>query len=185
MSGCALVAEHHDAPSYQGRAPTIERTAYAEHRAEYLIDLSPEVVRQLFDRGKLEASLPANPKIARPISSENIIGRWPSSPARRRVLLDDGSYVAEDILFNDYPARLRYQSWGFSSKAGGNVSYTISDYQFLDDENGGTRIVWIYQMKAKNSLVQGFLNRFVENDFAPFMDAGLARFASSTKRGRE
>jgi len=164
------------APAYRGEAPALQNSAHAEYKAERIINLPPEIVRTLFDNGLLDESLPMNTKIARPKSARNIAKTWPAPKARRRVTLDDGSYVAEDVLMN-VPGRFQYQSWGFSSARGGNVAYSISDYQFLDAGNGTTRFIWTYRMKAKNGFVQRFLDRFVESEFGPFMESGLAQFS--------
>ena len=171
-----------DRPSYAGEAPSISEEGFAEHVAERIVPLAPRAARALYDEGILDAGLSSTEKISAPRAKEPIVGVWPAIGARRRVLLEDGTYVAEDVLENESPARFRYQAWGFTSATGAHIDYAIGEFEFLDAGDGATRIVWRHRMKAKSALARAFIARFVKNDFAPFMERGLSAFALEAQR---
>lgn len=177
IGGCALFPGNSGDVSVSDAAPMIEDGAYAEHQAEIIVKGSPESVRTLFDNGQWAKALENERGLAFPVSFKNLQGNWPESNARRHVTLSNDEFVVEDLLANDFPNRLEYQAWNFTGSAGSNIDYVISEFQFLETDDGNTRVIWTHKMRATSSFVQKFLGGFVTRKFAPFMEESLNDFA--------
>lgn len=98
--------------------------------------------------------------------------------ATRRVNLDGGYYAVERVLINDEDT-FAYQVWNFTAPSTGALSHIRGEFQYNDLGDGRTEVVWTYSIAPRFFLARPFIRSFIENDFAPFMEAGLQGAANA------
>lgn len=102
---------------------------------------------------------------------EVISGNWPEPGAVRRVDLAGGHSVHERVLTNT-PTNFVYQIWNITAPAGGAISHIRGAFTY--EQQGDTvAVTWDYDIKPNFFFARPAINRFLSEDFAPFMRAGL------------
>ncbi|WP_299623583.1 SRPBCC family protein [uncultured Tateyamaria sp.] len=99
-------------------------------------------------------------------------GTWPQVGSVRRVHLAGGHSVLERVLTNTKD-RFSYQIWDITAPAGRVISYIMGEFRYAQDGNRVT-VTWDYNIKPNLFLARPAINRFLKNDFSPFMEAGLS-----------
>ncbi len=98
-------------------------------------------------------------------------GNWPDVGAVRRVDLAGGHHVHERVLANT-PTRFAYQIWDITAPSGRVVDHIMGEFQY-SEADGQVNVVWNYNIKPSIFLARPAIRRYLANDFAPFMQAGL------------
>ena len=131
----------------------------------------PEV-RAFFDANPVTDFVAATDAIPAITGITYLSGDWPDVGALRRVELAGGHFVHERVLVNN-PDRFAYQIWDITAPAGRFISHIMGEFQYI--QNGETvEIVWDYNIKPSVFVARPFIQRFLINDFAPFMQAGMS-----------
>jgi hypothetical protein len=103
--------------------------------------------------------------------TEVIRGSWDPDQdragARRRVVLDDGHFAAEEVLL-DQPEVFRYLVWGYTNYARLMIDHAVGEFTY-QDEGGKTRLTWTYSFRPRSAMVRPFLSRFVSGTWADLM----------------
>lgn len=113
--------------------------------------------------------------IKKPVDVVVLSGNWPAVGAVRRLEFSDGHYTLERVIENDFPVLFRYQVWGFTSAAGNNLDYAISQQSWKEIQPGQSQLTWTYSLRPNASYKRFFVQRFVDNDMQPLMNNALDR----------
>ncbi|APX12073.1 SRPBCC family protein [Tateyamaria omphalii] len=98
-------------------------------------------------------------------------GTWPEPGAVRRVDLAGGHSVHERVLTNT-PTAFTYQIWDITAPAGRVVDHIKGEFTF--EQRGDTvHVTWDYNIKPNIFVARPAINRYLRDDFGPFMRAGL------------
>lgn len=99
---------------------------------------------------------------------------------RRRIVLSDGHFTAEEILA-DQPTEFRYIVWGYTNFVGLLVDHAIGEFRFesLGDQ---TRVSWTYSFQPRSVVARPFLSRFVNTTWAGLMRDTLAAMRKGSER---
>ena len=168
-------------PAYSDAKPEAGTDGFVMHRESILIDVPLERYVEWSARVPLESILPGSDDIPRVIGTEPVNGEWGQVGARRRVVLEDGHYVAEEILANDTPRRFRYQVWGYTNVARLMIAYAIGEF-ILIEEDGKTRVAWTYSFQPTTGIARPLLTRFVGGAWADYMRAVLLTMRTAAER---
>ncbi|MFL4470503.1 hypothetical protein ACERZ8_11665 [Tateyamaria armeniaca] len=114
---------------------------------------------------------------------ENIVylsGTWPEVGAVRRVDLAGGHSAHERVIANT-PDRFAYQIWNITAPSGRVIDHIMGEFQY-GQSGGDTTVIWNYNIKPNLFLARPAIRRFLLNDFAPFMQAGLTGVVAAYQR---
>ena len=177
-----FVAPPGSPPDYRGPKPEPDTDGAVTHRESILIDASLERYVEWTSRAPLEEVLQGSDDVPRVVDTEPVIGAWDQVGARRRVVLEDGNYAAEQILEKDGPGSFRYQVWGYTSPTPRLIiHYAIGEFE-VTEEDGMTRVDWTYSFKPRVGLARPALRRFVEGTWADYMRLVLETFKVEVER---
>jgi hypothetical protein len=163
-----LLAPPEAPPAYSGPKPATGTDRLVSHRESTLIDVPLERYLSWSRGTSLESILPASGSIPRVIGTEPVIGEWDHVGARRRIVLADGHFAAEEILANDRATMFRYQVWGYTNPARLMIAYAIGEFAY-SEEDGKTRVIWTYSFHPTAGIVRPLLRRFVDGTWANYM----------------
>jgi Polyketide cyclase / dehydrase and lipid transport len=156
-------------------APALEEGHHSTHISTRRINVDAAELWGWVDGGAMLAALESRPPVSKPARVEEMSGKWPETGAVRRVQLEDGNYVLERVLEYRPPELMRYQVWAFTTSAAAQVDYAVGEFRVSSAESGGSDFTWTYRMRAKSALARPFIDGFVRDRFAPFMDNGVQR----------
>ena len=100
-----------------------------------------------------------------------LAGTWPDPGALRRVDLANGYSVHEQVIVNT-DTRFVYQIWNITAPAGRAINHIKGEFNF-DQQGDEVKITWDYNIKPRAFFVRPAINTFLEEDFGPFMQAGM------------
>lgn len=121
-------------PDYRGPKPEPDTEGLVTHRDSILIDAPLECYVEWTSNASLEEVLQGSDDVPRVVATEAVIGVWDQVGARRRVVLEDGNYAAEEILANDGPSRFRYQVWGYTSPVPRlMIDYAVGEFDITEE----------------------------------------------------
>jgi NAD(P)-dependent dehydrogenase (short-subunit alcohol dehydrogenase family) len=155
-----LLAPPQTPPTFTSGRPMVANDGFVTHTEEILIDVPLDQYNAWSTNRPLESVLPAVEGIPRVLRTEAVQGTWDAVGARRRVVLEDGHYAAEEAIANDKPALFRYQVWGYTNVVRFLTDYAIGEFR-LEDASGKTRVIWTYAFHARSTLTRPFLSNFV------------------------
>jgi hypothetical protein len=178
-----LLAPPSTPPPYTGERPIIsdDPSSYVSHTEETVIDLPIDQYIEWSINTPLEAILPGGGAIPSVLRTEMIQGTWGEVGARRRVVLSDGHYAAEEIIVNDPPHVFRYQVWDYTNYVRFAVDYAIGEFR-TEEIEGQTHITWTYSFHRNSLLSDVFLPNFVDNDWAAYMCTVLQTMKRESER---
>ena len=104
-------------------------------------------------------------------------GTWPEVGAVRRVDLEGGHYVLERVLVNKAD-NFVYQIWNITAPAGRFIDHIKGEFRYIQ-EGDTTQITWDYNIKPAAFFARPFIRRYLDRDFAPFMQAGMTGLAEA------
>ncbi len=100
-----------------------------------------------------------------------LAGDWPEPGALRRVDLANGYSVHEQVIANT-EAQFVYQIWNITAPGGRAIDHIKGEFNF-DQQGDAVKITWDYNIKPRAFFARPAINTFLEEDFAPFMKAGM------------
>ncbi|WP_111656259.1 SRPBCC family protein [Isoalcanivorax indicus] len=112
-------------------------------------------------------------------TSEVLTDTWGTPGTRRRVRLEDGHQVVEQLLSVVPGEHFSYQLWGFTNEAGLLAEYAIGRFE-LESRPGGelTRVTWTYSFTPKGPVRRIPLSLFVRTNWRGYMSAALERLGA-------
>ena len=171
-------------PAYTGPRPEPATDGYLSHTESIRIDAPIDAFRRWVHHVELEDLLVGSANMPSVVRTEAIRGTWDPDHdrvgARRRVVLDDGHFAAEEILV-DEPEVFRYIVWGYSNYAGLMIDHAIGEFTF-QDEGGRTRLTWRYSFQPRSAVVRPFLSNFVRGTWADLMRTTLQAMRDGGER---
>ncbi|MGD2131432.1 MAG: hypothetical protein PVI23_01480 [Maricaulaceae bacterium] len=135
--------------------------------------MTPAQLRDFFDQNHMAQFLTSTAGVARPVEMTNLSGAFPEEGALHRVRLENGEYVAERVLENDYPSRIRYQLYGMTAPGAFIIKYGIGEFAFLDAGRGRATFSWTYRLRPKAIFFRPIVALAAKEHFGPFMEAGV------------
>jgi hypothetical protein len=164
--------------------PPVEQGFHAVNVTTRQINSDIVSFRTWMDQGQMVKALRSTDAIAKPAQIDYLSGTWPAVGAVRRVRLEDGHYVLEQVLVNEFPGVFRYQVWGFTNAAGNLVKYAVGEFRYVALAADKTQFTWTYRMRPRSALLRPIINNFVANRFAPFMEGGMQGVAAGAPQLR-
>jgi hypothetical protein len=176
----AIVVRPTDAPEYRGEPPTLSTDGAIMHTTSQEFAMSATALAAWQRRNPLVSFLKPSGGIPAVESTTPLSGEWFTNGARRRVNLVGGQTTAERILEIDDRV-FRYQVWGFTTPARYLVQQAVGEIRYEPLGENRSRLVWTYSLTPRAFFTRPMLERFMRNEFAPFMDNGLAAMAAAAK----
>ena len=175
VRGSRFLAPPPTPPAYTGPRPEPAEAGYLSHTESIRIDAPLDAFRQWLHHAELADLLIGPDNMPRVVRTEAIRGAWDPDQDRvgdrRRVVLDDGHFAAEEVLV-DEPRVFRYIVWGYTNYAGLMIDHAIGEFSF-EDEGAMTRLTWSYSFQPRSAIVRPLLANFVRGPWAGLMQATL------------
>ncbi|MBD3663833.1 hypothetical protein [Sulfitobacter aestuariivivens] len=152
--------------------PVAKESLYQSNRVTSALPGTPNEVRAFFDANPIVDFLTPTDAIPAITGITYLTGDWPEVGAQRRVNLDGGYSVLERVLVNT-PSQFTYQIWEITAPAGRFIDHIKGEFRYLDQTDGGTEVVWDYNVKPAAFFARPFIRQYLDNDFGPFMAAGM------------
>jgi polyketide cyclase/dehydrase/lipid transport protein len=158
-------------PAFTDPRPEPAKEGYIEHTESILIDAPVDQFRDWANRASLEDLGLRSENTPNVVRTEAIRGTWDPGRSRvgdrRRVVLDDGHFTAEEVLV-DEPEVFRYMVWGYTNYAGLMIDHAIGQFNYEGDRDR-TRLTWTYSFLPRAAIVRPFLSRFVNGTWTELM----------------
>ncbi|WP_257461559.1 SRPBCC family protein [Archangium lipolyticum] len=184
MSACAATpigyesgttAAERDSLHRSVAAPVVEANApFISHTLEAEIAVPPGVLLPWLVNVPLERVLPGTEELPGVERADVLSASWGTPGTRRRVVLRDGNTALEELLVVEEGRRFQYVVWNFTNDARRAVQYAVGEFRFTPTPSG-THLSWTYRFRGLGWPTTGFLESFVEEDYAGFMRAGMER----------
>ncbi|WP_299293563.1 SRPBCC family protein [uncultured Tateyamaria sp.] len=107
-------------------------------------------------------------------------GTWPNPGALRRVDLAGGHSVHEQVVANT-DTNFVYQIWNITAPAGRAINHIKGEFTFAQSGDEVT-VTWDYNIKPNVFFARPAIRGFLDNDFGPFMQAGLTGLVAAYER---
>ncbi len=178
LAAAAVVVRPTGAPDYTEEPPALHESGHVEHVTSQIFPMPLDAFQAwradnlIVDFLEPTARIPAVERVTL------LEGDWTEAGDRRRVDLAGGHSAAEQILELS-ETRFRYQIWGATTSARYVIDHVEGIFDYQDQGDGTTRVTWTYRMAPKAFFTRPVLEGFMETDFAPFMENGLARMAEA------
>ncbi|HEY6331188.1 MAG TPA: SRPBCC family protein [Blastocatellia bacterium] len=179
--GSALAAKGKKGFDFSRPRPAVGESGFVSHTEQTTVNTPPEIFYKWSSTTPLEKLATGAKNIPRVVSTEMIGGTWAEPGARRRVILDDGTSLAEEILDNEPLKRFRYQVWGYPGFRGYLIDYAIGEFRY-EASADHVGIKWTYSFHRKFAIGVPLLSWFVNGDFAGFMRACLGTIKREAER---
>jgi Polyketide cyclase / dehydrase and lipid transport len=168
----AFVIRPTDAPDYAGAPPALAQSGHVSFTIEAIMPMPPEEFRAWQRENPVVKFLQPSPSIPKVDRTEMIDGTWFEAGAKRRVIFEDGNTAVERVIAYE-PEVFRYQIWGFTAPSRYLIDHVEGEIKYEKSGETDTRFIWTYKMKPRAFFTTPLLERFMENDYAPFMKSGL------------
>jgi hypothetical protein len=175
-----VVAPPKSPPAYAGEKPIVAKDGHISHTEVGIIDVPLAQYAEYVSQIPLESILNGGRGIPSVKGSKVIKGTWNEVGARRRIDLEGGHYIAEEVLIRE-PRVFRYQIWGFTNYARLVTDYAIGEFNVEETPDGKTRVTWTYSFHKNSFLSDLFLPNFVKQNWAELMRNSM----QGTKRAVE
>lgn len=163
-------------------APTVEPEAsFIAHTVEADIAVPPSRLLPWLVNVPLERILLGTEKLAGIERTDALSPSWGSPGARRRVVLRDGNTSLEELLVVEEDRRFQYVVWNFTNEARRAVQYAVGEFRFTPTATG-THLSWTYRFRGNGWPTEGFLETFVAEDFAGYMQVGIRNIQAESER---
>jgi len=159
-------------PDYTGPRPEIATEGLIGHTEEIAVDVPLDRYAAWVASAPLEAQRRATGRLPAVVRTEVISGTWGEPGARRRVVLEDGHQLVEEVLENDPPGHFRYEVWGYTNFGKLLTDYAVGEFRAVA-EGDKTRVTWTYAFHPRSRLSKSALSRFVATEWATFMRTSL------------
>ena len=128
-------------------------------------------VRSFMDRNPITDFVATTPAIPAIEGIEVLSGTWPNPGAVRRVDLA-GGYSAHERVLTNTDTSFTYQIWNITTPSGRAISHIWGAFTFAQSADA-VDVTWDYNVKPSIFVARPAITRFLRDDFAPFMRAGL------------
>lgn len=181
LAGCSSAPPPSTPPLYAEAPPVMTDSGHATYVAERTFPVPAMTTRTWIDEGLMLTLLQSTENIAKPAGYDLIKGTWPEVGSVRRMRQVDGHYLAETVLENT-ETLFAYQIYGMTGPAGNSIRYGRGKFEVISIDRTTSKLRWTYQLKPRNPIVGIFVNRFVQNDFGPFMEGGMDAMAELAEK---
>lgn len=171
------------APAFDGPRPAIGAGPPISHQESITVDMAVADYVAWSTTASLEQILQGSNGIPRVVRTDPLQGEWGDAGARRRVVLEDGHYSAEEILVNEPPRLFRYQVWGYTNFGRLMIDSAIGEFTF-EDVDGMTEVTWTYSFYPTVGMVRPVLSSFVDGTWSEFMRNTLATMKAAAEAER-
>ena len=178
--GLAAMAAPVLLPRGEGHPPLRDAEAYLTNVERAIFNGSQAEVRaalQTEETGVL-AYTEATDRIPALTGTTPVEGAFPNPDAIRMVNLATGDTAAERVLVNTED-RFAYQVWGFTAGNSRPIDHIRGEFEYIDQGDGTTEVIWTYAIAPRVFWARPFIQDFLDNDFAPFMESGLQGAANA------
>lgn len=103
-------------------------------------------------------------------------GPWGEPGSIRRLTFENGGHAHERVLTSD-EGEFTYQIWDLNTDSGIFINHIYGEFR-VRPANDGSEIVWRYNIKPAVFVARPFIRQFLEEDFGPFMQGGMAGVAA-------
>ena len=179
-----LLAPPSNPPEYTDERPEIATDGYVAHTEEIVIDVPLKSHLEWSALTPLKDALKGKDDLPSVVRTEMIQGEWANVGARRRVVLSDGHFAAEEVLANDNAGLFRYEVWGYTNFARFAVDYAVGEFR-QTDVGGKTHIMWTYSFHKHSVFGDLFLDSFVQNSWAAYMRSVLVITKAGSEKAAE
>jgi hypothetical protein len=179
-AAAAMVVRPTDAPDYRGPAPEVTTDGAVTHTISQSFDMTPERLAAWMRENELVNFLKASGSIPAIESTTPLSGDWFAAGAKRRVNLAGGHTAVERIL-EFGPRGFRYQVWGFTTPVRYLLDQAVGEIRYEADGLNRSRLVWTYTLVPRTFFTRPLVERFMRDEFAPFMNRGLADMAAAAR----
>ncbi|MEO1026191.1 MAG: SRPBCC family protein [Pseudomonadota bacterium] len=154
---------------------------YMTNEEVIFLPTDPESAWAFWTSTPITDFLKATDRIPAIDSIEPVEGEWGTPGAIRRVNLADGGTVLERVLTADED-EFTYQIWDIETGAGRFINHIYGEFRLRAVE-GGSEITWRYNVKPAIFIARPFIRRYLNNDFDPFMEGGMAGMKQAFEAG--
>jgi hypothetical protein len=180
-----LLAPPRTPPAFDGPRPQPAESGYISHTESILIGAPPVEFRDWAHRTELEDLGLESERLPSVVRTEMIRGSWDPDHARvgarRRVVLDDGHFAAEEILV-DEADRFRYIVWGYTNYGRLMIDHAIGEFHYDEEEGAKTAVTWTYSFLPRSALARPALSWFVRSIWAELMRNTLQAMRAGGER---
>jgi hypothetical protein len=168
-------------PELSNPPAIVQDDNYITHVTKRTIQWDRVQFRRWLESKQFVSFLPKDQGIAGVKTAVPMRGIWGQNGAIRRVHLEDGHFVFDHIINNQYPDVFQYQVYGFTNEAGRVSEYIRAEFKYTEDKPGVTTFQWTYSMRPKSALTRPLLNSFVQNKLIPYMEEGMDNMAKAAQ----
>ena len=178
--GLAAMATPVLLPRGDGHPPFRDAEAYLTNVERAIFSGSQAEVRaalQTEETGVL-AFTEATDRIPKITGTTPVEGAFPNPDAIRMVNLATGDTATERVLVYTED-RFAYQVWGFTAANSRPIDHIRGEFEYIDQGDGTTEVIWTYAIAPRVFWARPFIQDFLDNDIAPFMESGLQGAANA------
>ncbi len=158
-------------PEYTGQRPEPADDGYVSNQEVAVIDAPHDKFYTWINQVDLQDIMEGRDDFPRTVRTEPIRGSFElgqdRTGARRRVVLENGHYVAEEVLV-DTPKVFRYMVWGFTSFQRLAINHAIGEFVYKE-MGDRTQLTWTYSFKPTSVIFRPIIARFVKDTWKPYM----------------
>lgn len=180
-AACSDAAPPATPPSYMQSPPAMVEKGHASYVAARVFPVPASTTRSWIAEGRMLTLLESTDNVSKPTGYEVIQGTWPKVGSVRRMKQIDGHYLAERVLKNT-DTLFAYQIYGFTGPASNSIRYGRGKFEVTPVNEKSSKLTWTYQLKPRNPVLGIFVDRFVKNDFGPFMEGGMDAMAEMAEK---
>ncbi|MCA0870923.1 SRPBCC family protein [Seohaeicola saemankumensis] len=173
-----------DAPTHSAPPPLREAGDYLTNIETAVFNGPPSKVRHAVQspaHGVL-ANVKATDRIPQVTGTTPITGQFPNPGSVRQVNMA-GGYTATERMIENGPDGFRYQVWDLTAPSARLIEHIVGQFSYRALEDGRTEVTWSYSVAPRTFVARPFIRRFLDNDFAPFMQGGLNGAAAHFNAG--
>ncbi|MEL6243348.1 MAG: hypothetical protein AAFV87_10660 [Pseudomonadota bacterium] len=174
----ALTAQSASANDISPPPRLAEPSRYLTNTEAVVVDGTLAQFRAFWAENPVTDFLKPTGRIPRIANVTVLEGVWGQPGSLRRVDFEDGGYTHERVLTNS-DTEFTYQIWDISTASGRAINHIYGTFGFEELEGSQIRITWNYNIKPRIFLARGPIRRYLEDDFAPFMETGLSDWAAA------
>ncbi|TVR72246.1 MAG: hypothetical protein EA415_10175 [Sphaerobacteraceae bacterium] len=163
-------------PTFTGPRPDTNQSGYVARTDSTMVQAPVEALISWMHSNPLEDWEIDAASVPRIVRTEPLKGTWDPSQswvgARRRVVLENGHYAAEEIVA-DSNHQFKYVVWGTTNYASLLIDHAVGEFTFRD-LGDQTLVNWTYSFMPRSFLTRLPVVWFVRFIWSGFMTSGLS-----------
>jgi hypothetical protein len=162
------------------------------HQVRFVVDTTPDRFRRALLGAPLARIIRGTDRLPGVDRTEPLTpAPFPEVGSVRRVVLCDGQSAREEVLAAP-PDRFRYLVTDYTSEAARPIAWGLGEFTFTPDGER-TQVTWRYTFGLRGDRFPGslgalgrrlFRSRFLERDYAAFMQAQVVEMQALAKEAR-